>query len=150
MSSIFAGIIINFVINYILSVLLTLKLISLFSKKSTNIYIKGICFIMMSLNLFLAFCLVSDIFFSFEYRFENQESSIFSESEVNLFKTLIGLWYKIIFWVNSLFPLLVFPVIIAYEESGEFTFSKKIKNALIKTALNTAFVFGFFGGIVIF
>ena len=141
MASLFATLIINFIINFILSVSFSIILILLFSKKSTNIFIKILAFIMININLFLVLCLISDICFRFA-------ETIGVTEENTSMELVIKICYQLIFWFNTFFPMLIIPFIISYEESGEFTTIKKVKDAFIKTIFGFSFIF-IFGGVYI-
>ena len=147
MVSVFASIIINFIVNFILSISFSIIFILLLSKETTNRYIKGLSFIMINLNLFLVLSLISDIFYSYIITFN--DDTTFTNEKKELIESLIGFCYQIIFWVNSSFPPLIIPFVISYEESGEFTKKKKIKDAFIKVIFGFSFALVFGGAYAI-
>ena len=147
MVSVFASIIINFIVNFILSVSFSIIFILLLSKETTNRFIKGLSFIMINLNLFLVLSLISDIFYSYIITFN--DDTTFTNEKKELIESLIGFCYQIIFWVNSSFPPLIIPFVISYEESGEFTKKKKIKDAFIKVIFGFSFALVFGGAYAI-
>ena len=139
--SVFANIIINFVVNLILSVSFSIILIVHLSKKTINKFIKGLSLIMINLNLFLVLSLISDIF----YNHIITGDTTITDKEKKIIESLLGKCYQIIFFVNSLFPPFI-PFIISYEESGEFTKKKKIKDAFKKFIFGLSFLL-IFGGV---